>query len=78
MWLLKSPLDLKLSLLTFNLFVILKTTSQLGEHQENTRRTPSISHKYVCVCVCVLVLFFFTYLGATLFVMMLVKMSFFD
>jgi hypothetical protein len=32
MWLLKSSLNLKLSLLTFNLLVILKVTSQLGEH----------------------------------------------
>jgi hypothetical protein len=31
MWLLKSPFDFKLSLLTFNLLVILKATSQLGE-----------------------------------------------
>jgi hypothetical protein len=43
MWLLKLRLDLKLLLLTFNLFVILKATSQLREYQENTRRTPSIS-----------------------------------
>jgi hypothetical protein len=32
MWLLKSPLNLRLSLLTFNLLVILKATSQLKEH----------------------------------------------
>jgi hypothetical protein len=34
-WLLKLPLNLKLSLLIFNLLVILKVTSQLGKHQEN-------------------------------------------
>jgi 4-hydroxybenzoate polyprenyltransferase len=38
MCLLKLPLNLKLSLLIFNLLVILKTTSQLREHQENTRK----------------------------------------
>jgi hypothetical protein len=34
MWLLKSPLNLKLSLLTFNLLVILKATLQLRKTLE--------------------------------------------
>jgi hypothetical protein len=40
---LKLPLNLKLSFFTFNLLMILKVTSQLGEHQQNIRRIHSIS-----------------------------------
>jgi hypothetical protein len=43
MLLLKLQLNLKLLLLTFNILVVLKVTSQLGERYENTRRTTNIS-----------------------------------
>jgi hypothetical protein len=42
MLLLKSSLNLKLLLLTFNLFIILKVTLQLRERKKNTRITSDI------------------------------------
>ena len=42
MWLLKLLLNLRLSLLTFNLLVILKAMAQFGGYQENAKRAPSI------------------------------------
>jgi hypothetical protein len=45
MLLLKLPLNLELLLLTFNILVVLKVTSQLGECYENTRRTI----KFCCI-----------------------------